>query len=327
MTVDLFPPCVTDRTPEIGTDIEEICNEIHQACKGFGTKEQVLLRTMGQQTMEQRCKVHLKYKEMFGKELKDVIKSECGKRAFGTALQYLSMAPDMAECQMLRDACKGIGTNEMLIVSILCGRTNEEMEIIKKRFFDMFTKDLGSMLTSETGGSLEFLMLNLLQASEEVYDESIHTDDKMKEDIDTLYKAGQGRMGTKEKEIFKFLCKSPAEYLQKMNLQYADKHGLTLIKMLETELSGISKDAALFMIGMKIKPYEEVAKLIDTSCKGFGTDELLLSTALIRYQQIMKPVMLAHVELFGKTIPDRVRSETRGEHEKLLMELIESGVE
>jgi len=40
MTVDLFPPCVTDRTPEIGTDIEEICNEIHQACKGFGTKEQ-----------------------------------------------------------------------------------------------------------------------------------------------------------------------------------------------------------------------------------------------------------------------------------------------
>jgi len=53
----------------------------------------------------------------------------------------------------------------------------------------------------------------------------------------------------------------------------------------------------------------------------------LFSTALIRYQQIMKPVMLAHVELFGKTIPDRVRSETRGEHEKLLMELIESGVE
>ena len=65
------------------------------------------------------------------------------------------------------------------------------MEILKKRFFDMFTKDLGSMLTSETGGTLEFLIVNLLQASEEVYDESTHTDDKMKEDIDTLYKAGQ----------------------------------------------------------------------------------------------------------------------------------------
>ena len=46
-------------------------------------------------------------------------------------------------------------------------------------------------------------------------------------------------------------------------LDSADKHGITLVKMLEVELSGISKDAALFMIGMKIKPYEEIAKLIE----------------------------------------------------------------
>lgn len=62
---------------------------------------------MGKQTPEQRCKVHIKYKEKYGKELKDVIRSECGRKAFGTALQYLSVAPDMAECYMLRDACKG----------------------------------------------------------------------------------------------------------------------------------------------------------------------------------------------------------------------------
>lgn len=55
-----------------------------------------------------------------------------------------------------------------------------------------------------------------------------------------------------------------------MNLQYADKHGLTLVKMLETELSGIAKDAALFMIGMKLKPHEEAAKLIDRAVRGYG---------------------------------------------------------
>lgn len=79
------------------------------------------------------------------------------------------------------------------MVSILCGRTNEEMEILKKRFFDVFTKDLGSLLASETGGTLEFLIANLLQASEQAYDEAVHNDDKMKEDIETLYKAGQVR--------------------------------------------------------------------------------------------------------------------------------------
>lgn len=62
---------------------------------------------MGSQTSEQRCLVHLCYKEKYGKELKDVVKSECGNRDFGIALQYLSLAPDMAEAQMLKDACKG----------------------------------------------------------------------------------------------------------------------------------------------------------------------------------------------------------------------------
>lgn len=95
------------------------------------------------------------------------------------------------------------GTNEMLIVSIICGRTNEEMDMIKKRYFDLFTKDLGSVLASETGGALEFLCLNVLQGAEDTMDESVYSVEKMAEDIKTLYDAGQGGLGTKEKEIFK----------------------------------------------------------------------------------------------------------------------------
>lgn len=91
-------------------------------------------------------------------------------------------------------------------MSIICGRTNEEMEILKKRYFEMFTKDLGSLLASETAGTLEYLCLNVLQASEDAMDEAVYNDEKMAEDIKTLYEAGQGRLGTKEKEIFKVCC-------------------------------------------------------------------------------------------------------------------------
>jgi len=328
MTVDLYPPGVTDSSPDLSGDaLEEIITEIHDAFKGFGTNEKRLLRVMGQQTPSQRCKVHLAYKQKYGKELKDDMKKEVGGRAFGQALQYLSVAPDMAECHMLRDACKGIGTDEQLVVSIISGRTNEEMDILKKKYFELFTKDLGSVLASETTGTLEYLCLNVLQAAEDSMDESVYNDEKMAQDIKTLYDAGQGKLGTKEKEIFKILCKSPPEYLLKMNLQYADKHGLTLVKMLETEMGGISKEAAGFMFGMKIKPYEEIAKLIERACKGFGTNETLLASALIRYHQVMPQVMVAHVELYGMTIQDRVKKETRGDFEALLMELLEGGVQ
>lgn len=66
-----------------------------------------LLLVMGKQTPEDRCKVHLRYQQMFEKELKAVIEDECGRKPFGRAMKYLSVAPDVAECVMLNEACKG----------------------------------------------------------------------------------------------------------------------------------------------------------------------------------------------------------------------------
>lgn len=61
----------------------------------------------------------------------DVIKSECGNRDFGTALQLLALNPIDADCHLIKIACKGIGTNEFMLATVLCGRTNKEMEALK----------------------------------------------------------------------------------------------------------------------------------------------------------------------------------------------------
>jgi hypothetical protein len=86
---------------------------------------------MGSMSAETRCMVAIKYKQMFEKELKDVMKSECGKKDFGTALQFLAQPPDAAEAGMIHRACSGIGTNEFLLATILCGRSNKEMILLK----------------------------------------------------------------------------------------------------------------------------------------------------------------------------------------------------
>jgi Annexin len=196
--------------------------------------------------------------------------------------------------------------------------------ILQKKYFDLNTKDLSRKLDSELGGALEQLVLNVMQANEQEYDPKVHTDAKMMEDAEELYKAGQGKRGTNEAALFKILCAAPPEYLEKLNLKYADKYGYTLTKMLEKELGGDVQKAALFVVGMKLKPYEEVAKLIKMACAGIGTNELLLTSSLIRYQNIMKNVMLAHVELYGKTIRDRIKDETKGDYQRLLMEVLEA---
>jgi Annexin len=171
---------------------------------------------------------------------------------------------------------------------------------------------------------LEQLTFNVLQGVEEEYDPEFHTEAKMKDDIEKLYEMGQGKWGTNEKGLFKMVCAAPPTYLKQLNLKYSEKYGYTLTKVLEKELAGAVEKAAMFMIGMKLKPHEEVAKLIHKACAGFGTNELLLSATLIRYQSILKPVMTAYVELYGKTLRDTITSETGGDLEKLLLEIIET---
>jgi hypothetical protein len=112
--------------------------------------------------------------------------------------------------------------------------------------------------------------------------------------------------------------------MKNINAVYADKYGYTLSKALQKELKGKTEDAAVFLVEMKLKPAEAVAKLIDKACKGFGTNELLLTCCIIRYQPILKEVMAAHEELFGKNLIQRIMDETKGDYERLLVQVCQT---
>jgi Annexin len=90
-----------------------------------------LLKALGRCGPDERCKIPARYFQMFGKNLVDVVESECGHRVFGRALQYMAVDPVAAECEMIEDACKGFGTNEIFLFSIICGRSNEEIALLK----------------------------------------------------------------------------------------------------------------------------------------------------------------------------------------------------
>jgi predicted Rdx family selenoprotein len=193
-------------------------------------------------------------------------------------------------------------------------------------YFQKYTQDLGKVLGSELGGQMERITFNCLQGAEEAYDPQFHTADKAVEDADVIHKKGKGRWGTDEKGIFKIVCAAPKEHLENINKVYSDKFGYSLQKALEQELGGLMesgcKQATVHMIGMKLKPYETIAELIKSACAGIGTDELLLTCCLIRYQGVMQEVMSAHIELFGQSVHERVRKETGGKYKALLLQIL-----
>ena len=334
MTIPLYPEYVlaNDLSPEaFGPEVDDICQEIESATKGFGANRQRVIDALATQDPTQRAKISMRYMELFGsdhkkfKHMGDLMAKEFSGD-LGDALEFLALPAHQAECCMLRKATKGIGANVDVIWSIVAGRTNEEIELLKKTYFQMYDKDLGKLLASELHGNMERLVFNCLQAAEETFDPEYHTLDKAREDAETIHSKGQGRTGTDEKGIFKVLCAAPPAHLENINKAYADKYGYTLWKTMEKELGGLGeknlRQAALYLIGMKEKPHETMSRLIDQACRGFGTDELLLTCCLVRFQPHMGNVYAAHIEEFGKTLHDLIRTEVGGKHKTTLLTIL-----
>lgn len=324
MSRELYPEIVFDDT--IVPDFEEVdsdCDAIETACKGWGTDESGLIDTLGAQSPEKRVKIYYRYEEVKGKNLAKLIKSELSGD-FKTAMELFACPPDVAECKMIKLACKGMGTNESLLYPIVLGRTNAEIIQLKKMFYKIYDDDLGQYIAGEVSGGLEKLLMNALQGIEEEFDPDFHSDEKAEADAEAFYEAGQGSWGTDESEVFKLLFTSPPEHLEAVNGKYVDKYGYTLKKAIEKEMSGTLQDATLYLIGFKTDPAEEAAKLIKKACAGFGTDELALSCCIVRFHNILGEVAAAHEKLFNKTLNKRVESETKGDYEKLLCQIIQA---
>jgi hypothetical protein len=303
--------------------VDELCEKIRKATKGWGTDEDALINELADEPADIRVQMYHCYKKKYDTEVHKVMKSELGSGKLGMAMQLLSLPLDMAEAMILHGAMKGIGTKERLIWPVLCGRTNKEITKLKATYFSMYSKDVSIQLAGELSGDFERMIFWCLQGLEKEYDEDYFTDEKAKEDAIAFHKAGAGKFGTDEHSLFKIICESPKEHLEKVNAVYTDKYEITLLGSLKKELSGDVGLACQYAVGMKLKPYITAAKHIAKTCEGFGTDELGLTCAILRYQSIMGPVEAAHVEEYGKTIKARIEEEVGGKYKKLLTKMVE----
>merc|ERR1719162_2784528 len=196
--------------------------------------------------------------------------------------------------------------------------------VLKRSYYEMFESDMVIDLSENLKGELEKLLVMCAQGIEDNFDpEETHTEDRVMEDADAFYEAGQGAWGTDENEFFKVMVNSPAEHLQAVNAVYVDKYGYSMTKAAAKELGGDTEDAVLYLLGIKLNKTEEtIAKGIKKTTKGIGTDETGLMNFVLRlsvFPELFCSVMAKHEELFEKTIEDRIEDEIGGDLKDLLL--------
>jgi annexin A7/11 len=293
---------------------------LRKAMKGIGTDEKAIIQIIANRTNRERLAMIDSFKKQFNRDLIKDLKSELSGK-FEDATLALFMSPVDYDCWSLKKAMKGLGTNEDTLIEILATRTNNDINLIKKRYLEMYNKTLEQDLSSDLSGDLKTVMLTLASAFRSQNGNPNQAECQQK--ADELYKAGEKRMGTDEKVFYNILTQSSPAELMLIDQIYMKTHNHGLLTAIDKEFHiGNMKKLLRTIVYAAINPSEYFATRVYYAVKGAGTKDTLLMRILITRDEIDMPeIKQAYQRLYNKDMVKAVESDTSGDYKRLLVEL------
>lgn len=210
------------------------------------------------------------YKTAYGKDLINDVKSETSGN-FEKLLVALLTPTIEYYCQELNNAMSGAGTDEDVLIEVMCTMSNAEIKQIGAMYYRIYGRSLEEVLRGDTSGSVKRLFTSLSVGGR---DESMITNiESARIDAQSLKKAGVDRWGTDESEFNRILCLRNYEQLKLICDEYLKLTGSPLEKDIKKEFSGDIEDALLAIIRVANNRPEFFARRIHKSMAGLGTND------------------------------------------------------
>ena len=292
---------------------------LRKAMKGFGTDEAALIKICANRTNAQRQQIKHAYKSAFGRDLIADLKSELHGK-FEDAMVALFTEPIEYDADQLREAMKGLGTNEDTLIEIIASRSAAQLAAIKAKFKEKYNRDLENDVKKETHGTLQHLLISLLQGSRSANTQVNQA--QMAAVAQEIYQAGEAKLGTDESVFNKYFCTLSPYELASMAQQYHKLTGHTILQAIDKEFHGDSKKALRTIVYATLSPSEYFATRVNDAIKGWGTKDHLLIRILITRDEIDMPqIKQYYKQLYGKDMVQAVKSDISGDYQKLMIEL------
>ncbi|XP_037120511.1 annexin A5b [Syngnathus acus] len=288
---------------------------LYKAMKGLGTDEEAILQLLTSRNNAQRQQITAAYKTLFGKDLIQDLKGELGGK-FETLIVSLMTAPLAYDVTSLRNAIKGAGTDEKVLVEILASRTAHQVKDIVAAYRQEYDDDLEEDVSGDTSGHFKRLLVILLQANRQTGIQEA----KIQADAEVLFKAGEHKFGTDEQTFVTILGNRSAQHLRKVFDAYMKMSGYEMEESIRRETSGSLRELLLAVVKCARSVPAYFAETLYYAMKGAGTDDnTVIRVMATRSEVDLLDIRTEFRRMFACSLHSMIKSDSSGDYRKALL--------
>ncbi|CAD5215394.1 unnamed protein product [Bursaphelenchus okinawaensis] len=293
---------------------------LRKAMKGLGCNKDKVIQVLCARSSAQRQQIGLAFKQLYGKDLINELKSELSGD-FENLILALMENPVKYDADQLHKAMAGIGTRESVLIEIMTTRNNAQIHQLRQVYQQVYGKDLEKDLIGETSGHFKRLLVSLCTGAR---DESNQTDPlRANQDARKLYKAGEQRLGTDESCFNAILASQNFAQLRIVFDEYQKTCGHSIEQAIASEFSGDIKDGLEAVIKSIRNRPGYFAELLYNSMKGLGTrDGDLIRIIVTRSEIDLADIRNEYQRIYGKSLESAISGDCSGSYKEGLIALV-----
>lgn len=309
--------------PYVNFKAEVDCEVLHRAIEGLGTDEEAIINVLCYRSNPQRMEIRSMYKTMFGTDLVEDLKGDTSGNFF-EVLKCLLLAPAEFDAYQLKRAIKGLGTDEDVLIEILCTRSNAQLQEIKRVYKEKFNTDLEKDIIGDTSGDFKKLLVGLVQANRS---DSQEVDrNKANQDAKALFEAGEGKWGTDESRFNAILVSRSYPQLRATFEEYSKISKKDIEVVIQSEFSGNVLRGMKSIVRCVRDKFGFFARQLEKTMAGIGTDDnTLIRIVVSRCEIDLKNIKEAFEKSTHKALDQYVTDDTTGDYRNALLALIIGG--
>ncbi|CAO1603374.1 hypothetical protein XANCAGTX0491_006962 [Xanthoria calcicola] len=297
---------------------------LRKAMKGFGTDESTLVRVLAHMSPQEIPTLKQTYQQRHRRSLESDVKGEVSGY-FEFALLAILRGPLQQDVWCLNDALKGAGTKEALLDDVLIGRSNADIRAIKSAYQQTYRRSLEGDVKSDLSAKTERMYSMILAASRQEESAPVHPH-SVDADVTELHRATEAKTGAEALTVCSILTNRSDGQIRAIALAYEHKYRRALETVIKNDFAGHMEDALVRMVRTGADKAMRDAIALEECMAGPGTKDERLTTRItaIHWDRAHAgQVRGAYKHRYKKDLISRIRGETSGDYERILVAMME----